>query len=214
MDLPMTLPIHLRPLLMIVFAALFLGGCASSGPEVKSISKAPDVSDAPRNLLVLAISPKESSRTLMESALVSQLRSDGFEAEPYGPAPSLPWEDSAALKEKVIERLQTQTADGVLTVSLVRKNRQIEYVPNQVVYNPVTTHIGALASVTYMETMTIPDRYEESTEYILRTTLFDTDSGKAIWQMFSSTIDPNSLEQAAREFARVAVRELQKSFTE
>ncbi|WP_157677809.1 hypothetical protein [Marinobacter sp. es.042] len=209
----MTLPIYLRALLTTLFAALFLAGCAS-GPEVKSISKAPDVSDAPRNLLVLAISAKENNRTQMESALVSRLRNEGFQAEPYGPAPSLPWEDSDALRERVKERLQTQTADGVLTVSLVRKNRQIEYVPNQVVFNPVTTNIGALASVTYMETMTIPDRYEELTEYILRTTLFDTDSGKAIWQMFSSTVDPKSLEQATREFARVAVRELQKSFTE
>lgn len=213
MDLPMTMPINIRSLLPIILAAFVLAGCAS-GPEVKSISKAPEVSEAPRDLLVLAISPKESNRTVMESALVSQLRSEGFQAEAYGPAPSLPWEDPDALREKVKERLQSQTADGVLTVSLVRKKRQVEYVPNQVVFNPVTTNIGALASVTYMETMTIPDRYEESTEYILRTTLFDTDSGKAIWQMFSTTVDPKSLEQAAREFSRVAVRELQKSFTE
>lgn len=213
MDLPMRPPIYPRSLLAIIFIALFLAGCAS-GPEVKSISKAPDVSEAPRNLLVLAISPKENSRSTMEAALVSQLRDAGYKAEAYGPAPSLPWNDSDALREKVKERLQTQTADGVLTVSLVRKNRQVEHVPNQVVYNPVVTNIGALASVTYMETMTIPSHYEESTEYVLRATLFETDSARAIWQMFSSTIDPTSLEQATREFARVAVRELQKSFKE
>lgn len=213
MDLPMRPPIYARSLLAIIFTALFLAGCAS-GPEVKSVSKAPNVSDAPKNLLVLAISPKENSRSLMEAALVSRLRAAGYKAEAYGPAPSLPWKDSDALREKVKERLQTQTADGVLTVSLVRKNRQVEHVPNQVVFNPVVTNIGALASVTYMETMTIPDHYKESTEYILRTTLFDTDSGKAIWQMFSSTIDLTSLEQATAEFSRVTVRELQKSFKE
>ena len=213
MDLPMRPPIYPRSLLAIIFIALFLAGCAS-GPEVKSISKAPNVSDAPRNLLVLAISPKENNRSLMEAALVSRLRAAGYEAEAYGRAPSLPWKDSDALREKVKERLQTQTADGVLTVSLVRKNRQVEHIPNQVVFNPVVTNIGALGSVTYMETMTIPDRYEESTEYIVRTTLFDTDSGTAIWQMFSSTIDPTSLERATEEFSRVAVRELQKSFKE
>lgn len=204
--------------LMVSFLMFFLGfaalaGCSTS-PEVKSVKKAPGTIQSPEQILVLAISPKESNRAVMETALVSRLKKEGFKATEYGAAPSLPWEDSDALKAKVKERLQTQTADGVLTVSLVRKNRQIEYVPNQVVFNPVTANIGALASVTYMETMTIPDHYEESTEYILRTTLFDTDSGKAIWQMFSSTIDPKSLEQASREFARVAVRELQKSFTE
>jgi uncharacterized protein YcfL len=213
MDLPMTLQTYLHSLLMITLAAFLLAGCASS-PEVKSISKAPDVSETPRNLLVLAISPNESNRTLMENALVSRLRAEGLQAEAYGPAPSMPWEDSDALRDKVSERLQTLTTDGVLTVSLVRKKRNVEYVPNQVVYNPVTTNIGALASVTYMETMTVPEHYQESTEYILRTTLFETDSGEAIWQMFSSTIDPKSLKQATREFARVAVQELQQSFTE
>lgn len=204
--------------LVVSFLMFFLGfaalaGC-STGPEVKSIKKAPGTIQPPEQILVLAISPRESNRAVMETALVSRLKKEGFKAMEYGAAPTLPWEDSDALREEIKERLQTQSADGVLTVSLVRKNRQVEYVPNQVVFNPVTTNIGALASVTYMETMTIPDHYEESTEYILRTTLFDTDSGKAIWQMFSSTIDPKSLEQASREFARVAVRELQKSFKE
>lgn len=213
MDLPMRPPIYPRSLLTMIFTALFLAGCAS-GPEVKSVSKAPNVSDAPKNLLVLAISPNENNRSLMEAALVSRLRAAGYEAEAYGPAPSLPWKDPDALREKVKERLETQAADGVLTVSLVRKNRQVTHIPNQVVFNPVVTNIGALASVTYMETMTIPDRYEETTEYILRTSLFETESGEAIWQMFSSTIDPTSLEQATREFSRVAVRELQNSFKE
>ncbi|MCM0611437.1 hypothetical protein KFJ24_02970 [Marinobacter sediminum] len=92
--------------------------------------------------------------------------------------------------------------------------RQIDHIPSKVVFNPVVTNIGPLASVTYMEAMAIPERFEESTQYILRTTLFDGESGNSIWQMFSTTVDPKSLEQATREFSRVVVRELQKSFTE
>ncbi|MGP9834190.1 hypothetical protein [Marinobacter sp. NSM] len=204
--------------LVVSFLMFFLGfgafsGCSTS-PEVKSITKVQGNVQSPEKVLVLAISPKELNRTAMETALVTRLNNSGFKAIEYGSAPNLPWEDPDALRETIKERLQAQTADGVLTVSLVRKNRQINYVPNQVVFNPVTTNIGALASVTYMETMTIPKHYEESTEYILRTTLFDTESGEAIWQMFSSTIDPKSLKQATREFASLAVQELQKSFAE
>lgn len=196
---------------LIGFAALT--GC-STRSEVKSIKKAEGATEAPEKILVLAISPKESDRAVMENELVTRLNKAGFEATDYGPAPALPWEDSDALRDSVKQRLQTQPADGVLTVSLVRKSRKVDYVPNQVVFNPVTTNIGALASVTYMESMTIPNHYEESTEYTLRTTLFDTESDEAIWQMFSSTVDPKSLQQGAREFARLAVQELQNSFTE
>ncbi|WP_417565765.1 hypothetical protein [Marinobacter sp.] len=203
--------ISARFLFAISVTVFLISGC-NSGPEVQSISKAPGISEAPQNLLVLAVSSKEHNRAIMEAALVSRLESAGYNAKQYGPAPSLPWEDPTALREKVKERLQTLDADGVLTVSLVRKTRQVAHVPNQVVFNPVTTSMGTLASVTYMEAMTIPAHYEESTEYILRTTLFEAESGQAIWQMFSRTVNPESLEQATRDFSRAVVRELRKSF--
>jgi len=211
MDTIMNTPVCARFLFAVSLTLFLISGC-SSGPEVKSVSKAPGVSEAPQNLLVLAISSKEHSRETMEAALVSRLEHAGYNAEQYGPAPSLPWDDPPALREKVKERLKTLDADGVLTVSLVRKSRQVEHIPNQVVFNPVTTSMGTLASITYMEAMTIPAHYQESTEYILRTTLFETESGQAIWQMFSRTVDPESLEQATREFSRVVVRELRQSF--
>lgn len=195
----------------IIFAFLLLAGC-STGPEVQSISKAPGVTKPPQSLLVLAVSASETRRSVMEDALVSRLRAAGYEAQPYGPAPQLPWEDPTQLRDTVEQQLKSRPAAGVLTVSLVRKNRQIEYIPNQVIFNPVTTSMGALASVTYMETINVPSQYTESTQYILRTTLFEVESGEAIWRMFSSTVDPTSLNRAAEEFARVVVRELQKSF--
>ncbi len=201
-----------RIFLVLSFIMLALAGCASSGPEVKSISKAPGVSVVPDKLLVLAVSANETNRAVMEDALVARLTAAGYQATAYGPAPSLPWEDHTQLREKVKERLANHDANGVLTVSLVRKNRQVEHVPNQVVFNPVTVSMGPLASTTYMETINIPEQYQETTEYILRTTLFDAHTGGAIWQMFSSTVDPTSLSKAADEFSRVVVRELGKTF--
>lgn len=190
-----------------------LVGC-SSGPEVKSVKKAPGADEAPAHLLVLAISSSEEHRAMLESILASRLQASDFKATPYGPAPSLQWQDPQLLREQVAGRLQTEDADGVLTVSLVRKSRQVEHIPHHVVFSPVTVNYGPLASMTYMETQVVPDSYTESTEYILRTTVFDAASGDSIWQMFSSTVDPASLEKAAKEYARVVVRELNKSFND
>lgn len=162
---------------------------------------------------MLAISSDEDVRAVMEKTLVARLKNAGYQAGAYGPATSMPWDDPEALQERVQQRGQAQGADGVLTVALVSKKKQIDHIPDQVVFNPVVTSVGPLASLTYMETMVIPERSEESTQYILRTTLFDSESSDSIWQMFSRTVDPKSLEQATNEFSRVVVRELEKSFT-
>ncbi|MBS3805202.1 MAG: hypothetical protein KGY54_11675 [Oleiphilaceae bacterium] len=197
--------------LIVGFTAL--SGC-SSGPEVKSVEKASGVNKAPTHLLVLAISSSKEHRALLESILVSRLQNSDFQATEYGPDTSLQWQDPQQLRQQVEERLQAEEADGVLTVSLVNKNKKVEHIPHHVVYSPVTVNYGPLASITYMETISVPDSYTESTEYILRTTLFDAVSGDSIWQMFSSTVDPESLEKAAKEYARVVVRELSHSFND
>lgn len=199
--------------LTLIFGFTALAGC-SSGPEVKSIKKTPGVHEAPTHLLVLAISSSEEKRAVLESILVSRLQASDFKATPYGPAPSLQWQDPQQLRQQVAERLQTEDADGVLTVALVRKNKLVEHIPHHVAFNPVTVNYGPLASITYMEAQVVPDSYTESTEYILRTTLFDADSGDSIWQMLSSTVDPKSLEKAAQDYARVVVRELNHSFND
>ncbi len=196
--------------LSLIFGLVALAGCAG-GPEVKSIKTAPGTIQSPEHILVLAVSPREPNRNVMESALVVRLNKAGFEATEYGPAPSLSWKDPQKLKQQVQARLQADRADSVLTVSLVRKNKQVEHIPHHVVFNPITVSYGPLASATYMEAMSIPDTYKETTEYILRATLFQADSGASVWQMFSSTVNPESLEKAANEYARVVVRELSKS---
>lgn len=196
---------------IVAFAAL--AGC-SAGPEVKSIKQTPGGMQPPEHILVLAINSKEANRAVMESALVARLQASNLKATSYGAAQQMPWEDPQQLRERIKQRLQSENADRVLTVSLVRKNRQVEHIPQHAVFNPVTVSYGPLASATYMETMLVPDTYKETTEYILRTTLFDADSGDSLWQMFSSTIDPKSLEEAAKQYAKVVVRQLNKSFDE
>lgn len=197
--------------LALVLGFSALAGC-SAGPEVKSVKQAAGGIESPEHILVLAVNAKESNREVMESALVSRLQGADLKATGYGPAPDLSWEDPKQLKQQVEQRLQAENADTVLMVSLVRKNRKVEHIPQHVVFNPVTVNYGPLASVTYMESMAIPDSYKESTEYILRTTLFEAPSGDSVWQMFSSTVDPTSLEVAAKQYAKVVVRQLKKSF--
>ncbi len=52
--------------------------------------------------------------------------------------------------------------DDVLVTALVKKERDVNYVPEQIVYMPVVVPMGPLASRTYMETTRMPSYFQDA----------------------------------------------------
>lgn len=201
---------------MLRYACLFivalLAGCSGPSTKVERIEAVPEVDKNYQRVLVFAVTPKERIRTAVEAQLVAELNKSEFEASRFEqPNASIPWESPGELQELVAADARGGKYDGVLVVSLVRKSRESRYVPEQVVYQPIVTSIGPLASTTYMDTTVIPPSYEETTNYVLKSTLFDTDSGNPVWQLYSSTVNPESLDAAAKDFGAVVVNALRKT---
>lgn len=48
-----------------------------------------------------------------------------------------------------------------------------------------------------------PASIEVSVEYVIQSTLYESATGSAVWQAVSRTVDPESLEEAAKDFAVV-----------
>lgn len=201
---------------MLRYACLFfaaaLVGCSGSSTKVERIEAVPEVDKSYKHLLVFAVTPKEDVRDAVETHLVAELNASEFEASRFEQSnASLPWEQPDALQQRVSEDAKNGNYDGVLVVSLIRKNRESRYVPEQVIYQPIVTSIGPMASTTYMDTTVVPPSMEETTSYVLKSTLFDTDTANPIWQLYSSTVNPDSLEDAARDFGAVVVKALRKT---
>lgn len=201
---------------MLRYASLFflalLAGCSGPSTKVERIEAVPEIDKNYERVLVFAVTPKERIRDAVENQLVVELNKSEFEASRFDePNSSIPWENPSELQEMVAADARSGDYDGVLVVSLVRKNRESRYVPEQVVYQPIVTSIGPLASTTYMDTTVIPPSYEETINYVLKSTLFDTDSGNPVWQLYSSTVNPESLDAAAKDFGAVVVNALRKT---
>ncbi len=195
-----------------LFIAALLAGCASSGTKVERIDAVSEVDKNYSRVLVFAVTEKEHNRTAIETELVAELNKNEFKASRFGMSNSdIPWGDPTRLQKLVAEDARNGGYDGVLVVSLISKHRESRYVPEQVIYQPVVTSIGPLASTTYMQTTVVPADYEETTNYALKSTLFDTDSAKPVWQLYSSTVDPQSVDVAAKDFGKVIVKALGKT---
>lgn len=189
-----------------------LAGCAGSTTEVQRIEAVPKVDKTYKRILVFAITKKEQVRVAIESELVSELNRSNFEASRFEePSADIPWDNPSELQDLVVEDAISGEYDGVLVVSLVRKNRESRYVPEQVVYQPIVTSLGPLASTTYMDTTVIPPSYEEDINYVLKSTLFDTVSTNPVWQLYSKTVNPDSLDKAAKDYGKVVVKALRKT---
>ncbi|MDO6442123.1 hypothetical protein [Marinobacter sp. 2_MG-2023] len=194
------------------FFAAILAGCASSGTKVERIDAVAEVDKNYSRVLVFAVTQKEHNRSAIETELVAELNKHEFEASRFEMQNSeIPWGDPTRLQNLIAEDARSGEYDGVLVVSLISKHRESRYVPEQVIHQPVVTSVGPLASTTYMETTVVPADYEETISYALKSTLFDTDSAKPVWQLYSSTVDPKSIDVAAKDFGKVIVKALRKT---
>lgn len=195
-----------------LFIVALLAGCAGSSTEVERIEAVPDIDKTYERILVFAVTQKEQVRTAIETELVAELNASEFEASRFEqPNSDIPWDDPADLQRVIAEDARNGNYDGVLVVSLIRKNRDSRYVPEQVVYQPIVTSIGPLASTTYMDTTVVPPSYEETVNYALKSTLFDSASSNPVWQLYSTTVNPESLDSAAKDFGEVVVKALRKT---
>lgn len=192
---------------------LFMIGCGgASSTRVERIEAAPTVSKAYEKVLVFVVSARQNVRDVVESQIVAEMNDSEFQAGRFGMANAdIPWEDADQLEVMVADSAAAGQYDGVLVVSLMSKDRKSTFVPEQVVYQPITTSVGPLATTTYMDTTVVPQTMKETTNYVLKSTMFDTESTNPVWQMYSSTVDPESLDKAAEEFGEVVVKALRNT---
>lgn len=192
--------------------AIVLTACASSGTEVKRIESVPGVEKSYQALLIFAVTKNSDARNTIEQRLTDELVKEGFAARRVsGESRDLPWEDPKSLGNLIFSSAEAAGSDGVLVMSLERKERETSYIPEQVIYQPEVTPLGPLASTTYMRTVVIPAHTDESLTYVIRSTLYDTGTRAPVWRLYSATVDPGSLRAGARDFSKVLVKALNKT---
>lgn len=193
---------------------LVLAGC-SSGTQVTSSWKSPDApsSSAAYNKVMVVALLAEKDRSLqqaMETQMVNELSAKGISAasafQIYGPKVFPKNED------QTLRQLKRAGADAVMTISLLDKTKEKNYVPGNATYQPVGIYYNRFwgyYNYAYSRMYT-PGYYTENTSYFWESNLYDVRSGKLIYSVQTESFDPSSTESLSKDYSKKILENMMK----
>jgi hypothetical protein len=197
------------PLLALAFA---FQGCGSSSKVTSSWQDRDATRKSIKKVLVLGLFTDKDRvlRLKTEQELADNLQALGYQAvtaaEEYGPKAFQNMKEDQALK-----RLRDINVDGVITVTLLNKNKEQYYVPGNVSYAPYPVmRRGFWGYYSYYYPRVYdPGYYQTSTSYFFETSLYNMDN-KLLYSAQSETFDPSSMSSLADEYAKEIVKDMRK----
>lgn len=187
-----------------------LAACSST--YITSSWKAPNAKAREYNkLLVLGIMGDKYRpfRQQMENALEQDLHAQGINAisalEQYGPQAF-----QKLTEEQVNERIKKKGFDGVITISLLSKEKEKDYVPGDPYYTPFGYdypyfwgYYDAIYDLVYN-----PGYYVEDTYYFWESNLYDLHNGKLVYSVQSKSFDPDNAQSLGIQYGKLIVNDL------
>ena len=197
----------------IYFLIIILTLCNCSSSKVITTWKESGNPRDYKKILVIGII-KDSSISLrkqMEKHLADDLKIAGYNAvtalEEFGKGGLENLE-----QEQTYTKLCSEGIDAVITIALLDRKKEKFYVPAQVkyysnlyYYNRIWNYNSIQADLTSSK-----DSYEESTQYLWETILFDLQTLSPVYTVQTKTFDPSSLREMGHEHGKLIVSKMLK----
>lgn len=203
--------------ILLLTVATLLGGCVST----RAVSSWQLPLDAPRpqfrHLYVIALTPLDAVAVRLEAELVSRLEGEGLRASAGRRHFTEEELRDPAARARITEQVKATGADGVLLVTYLNSAEKKYYVPPSTTFQPALLpspayYAGYPAWINYhYEVIHQPGYYATSTEYHVRSSLYQVGREKPVWQAQSATVDPDSIESGINSFARALMKELRQA---
>lgn len=191
---------------------LTLGGCSTS-KIATSWNRDQDVPVHFRKILVVGLFD-ENNRVLrqqMEDQLAQDLRREGYNAVTsvrlYGPKS---FEKVSA--EEALRQVRAKDIDGVITIGLVDKSKEKNYVQNYGYrpfggwrYNP---WYGWMYRPYYVPGF--GGHYETNVNYMFETNLYDVSGKKLIYSVQTKSYDPSNVYVLADDYSKSVLKDIRK----
>ncbi|RFM29704.1 hypothetical protein [Deminuibacter soli] len=162
-----------------------------------------------KKVMVLAMFNNASNmslRTNMEKELVRDLKAYRVDAvgalQTYGPKAF-----DGLTENQALAKLRESGSDAVLTVRLLDKNKEKQYVPGR--YAPYPYGFWGYYSY-YSPMMYQPGYYANSVQYSFESNLYGLNDSQLIYSAQSSALDPSSPQGLADDYARMIVKDLHR----
>jgi hypothetical protein len=194
----------------VILLSLAFTAC-SPATHITSSWKSPDASGVKyKNILVIALSqPDNVLKEKMEQHLVGDLKSRSVGAQSayqlYGP------KAFDNLDEKsTIDKIQNSAADAILTIVLLDKSKERDYVSGHIVYTPYAVYYNRFWGyyTTLYNRIYSPGYYVTNTEYFWESNLYDAKSRKLIYSVQTKTFNPANSESLAHEYGLSIIKNM------
>jgi hypothetical protein len=116
-------------------------------------------------------------------------------------------------EDSIVKMIEADGLDGILTIALLNKEREKNYMPGRVYYTPYFiyhNHFGRYYN-TILERIEEPGYYTETTNYFFETNLYDTESNKLWYSSQSKSFNPSSIYSLAEDYSKSIKNDLVKS---
>ena len=198
---------------LAVLLIFLLSGCTST--KITSSWKAQNLEAKQyKKILVLGLirDTDRSLREKMEAHLVGDLKDKGYNAvgslSEYGP------KAFSDMKEKdAIDKLKESNVDAVITIVLLDKEKERNYVPGRLYYSPYGMYYnrfwgyyGTLNYRIYEEGYYVTD-----TKYFWESNVYDMSTQSLIYSVQTKSFDPANSESLGHEYGKLIISEIVKN---
>jgi len=199
----------------LLIGAILLALAACSSTRLTSSWKTDDAQlQRDKKIMVMALVPRQERqlRQMMEENLVAELKKEGYNAtsalQEFGPGT---FNDKMDEKD-ALRKLKNSDARQVLTVVLLDKAKEKNYVRSGPMYGPYPWYYGRFWPYysTWYGRMYQPGYYQTNVKYNWETNLYDLDKRKLIYSAQTQSVDPPTALRQAYLYARQIVKDMTK----
>ncbi|TWI79276.1 hypothetical protein IQ13_3679 [Lacibacter cauensis] len=198
---------------LLLLASLFVTACSTT--KITSSWKAANVQPKHYSKILVLGLIKDSDRSLqekMEAHLVDDLKSKGYNAvgslQEFGPKAF-----SNVTEAEALARLKQSNIDAVVTIVLLDKQKERNYVPGRMYYSPYVMYYNRFWP--YYGTLNYriyePGYYVTDTRYFWESNVYEVSTQSLLYSVQTKSFDPANSESLGHEYGRLIIADIVKN---
>jgi hypothetical protein len=191
-----------------LLALMFVTACTTT--KITSSWKAANVQPKHYSKILVLGLIKDSDRSLqekMEAHLVDDLKSKGYNAvgslQEFGPKAF-----SNVTEAEALARLKQSNIDAVVTIVLLDKQKERNYVPGRMYYSPYVMYYNRFWP--YYGTLNYriyePGYYVTDTRYFWESNVYEVSTQSLLYSVQTKSFDPANSESLGHEYGRLIIK--------
>ncbi len=204
----------MKNIIPAVVMGMFLYSCYPS-TRITGTWKNPDAEQKTyASIYVATLTRNAVARATVENAMHAALEQKGVRVAKSMDDFSPGIRKDSLTKQELVNRTRDRNMEGILIISLLRKQNETRYVPGPYGYAPYPRfgfYYDFWGYYNYWYPyIYAPGYYTDGETYYMESNLYDLHSDKLVWSAQSETYDPATITSFAKEFASVIVTRLNK----